>query len=258
MAELNGRKIKYTAIVLAAGTGSRMQSDVKKQYMELAGRPVVLHSLLQFERNGLIDDIVLVTGREELQYALSLTVKHGLRKVKNIVEGGSQRFRSVYNGLKAVDADTDYVLVHDGARPLVTEELITRCCEAVVTAQACVAAVPVKDTIKRADGEGYAAETLDRASLWAIQTPQAFSYSLFTEAYRNLFETIKAYHSDESKITDDAVIVESMTDRKVRLVAGDFRNIKITTPEDLIVAEAFLQGNEYSLVLWRRCMYQDT
>ena len=244
MPEEEKKKIKYTAVVLAAGSGSRMHSDIKKQYMELSGIPVVVHSLLCFEKNDLIDSVILVTSHEDLQYALALTLQYGLRKVKNIVEGGSQRFRSVYNGVKVADGDTDYILIHDGARPLVSDELITRCCREVLKGGACVAAVPLKDTVKRADGEGFAAETLDRSSLYAVQTPQTFSYPLFMEAYRKLFQTIREYHPDESKITDDAMIVEGMTDRKVRLIEGDYRNLKITTPEDMLIAEAFLQAEK--------------
>lgn len=241
MAEEMEKKPKYTAIVLAAGSGTRMGSPVKKQYMELCGLPVVVHSLRQFEENPQIYSVVLVTGKEDLQYALSMSLKYELHKVKNIVEGGDMRFRSVYNGLRAVDPDTDYLLIHDGARPMLSQELIDRCCREVAIAKACVAAVPVKDTIKRADKEGFAAETLDRSALYSVQTPQAFSYPLFVEAYRKLLHTIQEYHPDVSKITDDAMIVEGMTDRKIRLIPGDYRNIKITTPEDMLVAEAFLQ-----------------
>lgn len=234
-------KVKYTAIVLAAGNGSRMRAEQKKQYMELCGMPLVVHALKRFEECGLIDSVILVTGHEDLQYALSLSLQCGLRKVKNIVEGGDQRYKSVYNGLRVVEPDTDYVLIHDGARPLVSEEVIRRCCAGVLRYQACVAAVPVKDTIKRADAEGYAAETPDRSRLYAVQTPQAFSYPLFLEAYRKLFDTIMNYHPDESRITDDAMIVEGMTDCRVRLVEGDYRNLKVTTPEDLVLAKALLE-----------------
>lgn len=244
MAEEYGKKPKFTAIVLAAGSGSRMHSDVKKQYMELCGKPVVVHSLLPFEKSEWIDSVILVVGHEEAQYALNLSVRYELRKVKNIVEGGAQRFQSVYNGLSAADADTDYVVIHDGARPLVSEELIARCCAEAMEYKACVAAVPVKDTIKTSDEEGYAAQTLERSRLFAVQTPQVFSYPLFAEAYRKLFETIRAYQSDASKITDDAMIVEGMTDRRVKLTEGDYRNLKITTPEDMVIAEALLKAQE--------------
>ena len=248
MAGEYGKKPKYTAIVLAAGSGSRMHSEVKKQYMELCGKPVVVHSLERFEQSEWIDSVILVVGHEDLQYALNLSLQYGLRKVKNIVEGGAQRYQSVYNGVKVADPDTDYLLIHDGARPLVSEDLIARCCSEVAEYKACVAAVPVKDTIKTSDTDGYAVQTPDRSRLWAVQTPQAFSYPLFVEAYRKLFETIRAYQSDASKITDDAMIVEGMADRRVKLIEGDYRNLKITTPEDMAIAEALLreEGKESS------------
>lgn len=242
MEESRKKQIRYTAIVLAAGSGSRMHSEVKKQFMELSGVPLVVHSLRQFEAHELIDSVILVTGREDLEYALSMTMKYELRKVKNIVEGGSQRFRSVYNGLKTVNPETDYVLIHDGARPLLSRELITRCCTEVLLSRACVCAVPVKDTIKECDGDGFAARTLDRSRLFAVQTPQTFSYPVFLSAYQKLYETIEAYHPDESKITDDAMIVESMSDQQVRIIPGEYRNIKVTTPEDLLIAEALLRA----------------
>lgn len=231
----------FTAIVLAAGSGSRMHTGTKKQFLELCGKPMVVYSLEAFEQNANISSIVMVVGKEDLEYALQLCLLYQIRKVKQIVEGGDMRFRSVYNGLKSVPEGTDYVLIHDGARPLLSQNLINQCCSTVVMSRACVAGVPVKDTIKVVDDNGFAVQTVERAHLWAVQTPQAFSAPLLTEAYGKLFETIAAYHSDERVITDDAVIVESMTDCRVRIVQGDYHNIKVTTPEDLVIAEAFLR-----------------
>lgn len=238
----NEKKPFYTAVVLAAGSGSRMQSAQKKQFMDLCGRPMVVYSLEAFEQNPNIDSIVLVVAKEDMQYAINLCMLYQLRKVKNIAEGGSARFRSVYNGVKAAPQETDYILIHDGARPLVSQALIDRCCTSVTLTRALVAAVPVKDTIKTGDTRGFALQTLDRSNLWSIQTPQAFSYRLFLSAYEKLFQTIAEYHPDESKLTDDAVIVENMTDCSVRLLHGDYRNIKVTTPDDLIIAEALLKA----------------
>lgn len=236
-----GKTPVFTAIVLAAGSGSRMHMGTKKQFLELCGKPMVVYSLEAFEQNANISSIVLVVSKEDIDYALNLCMLYQIRKVKQIVEGGSVRFRSVYNGLKSLPEGTDYVLIHDGARPLLSQTLINQCCSTVVMSRACVAAVPVKDTIKVVDDNGFAVQTVDRAHLWGVQTPQAFSASMLIEAYEKLFETIAAYHSDESVITDDAVIVENMTDCRVRIVQGDYHNIKVTTPEDLIVAEAFLR-----------------
>lgn len=237
-------KPKYTALITAAGSGTRMHSSVKKQFADLCGKPVVAWTLQAFEENEHISSIVLVVPKGDTDQALQICLKYGFHKVRNIVEGSDQRFKSVFNGLKCVPDDTDYVLIHDGVRPLVTGDLIDRCCKYVLLTRACVAAVPVTDTIKRANAHGFIAETLDRSTLWSIQTPQAFSYPLIHEAYRSLYETIKEYGTDESRITDDAVIVENMTDCHVRIIAGDKRNIKITTPEDMVLAEAFLKNAE--------------
>ena len=230
----------YTAIVLAAGVGSRMRSDIKKQFMPLCGIPVVIHSLRAFDDNENISSIVLVTGKEDMEYALELCRAYGIKKLSSIAEGGSTRFRSVYNGLRSVPESTDYVLIHDGARPILGQGLINRCCDYVTGYKACVAAVPATDTIKTGDSSGYAVETLDRASLYIIQTPQAFFYPLIMDAYDRLFVTINEYGSDESKITDDAVIVESMSSYRIKFVNGDRSNIKITAPEDMIIAEALI------------------
>lgn len=235
-------RLRMAAIVLAAGSGSRMNSQEKKQFMDLNGLPVVAWSLLAFEENPAIDDVILVTGEEDLERALNICLKLKLSKVKNVVAGGDLRFRSVYNGLLALSPEADYVLIHDAARPLVTQEVIRNCIKGAVMKRACVAAVKEKNTIKKADKNGYAVETVDRSSLYEIQTPQAFEYKLILSAYYNLKKTIEEYHPDVSKITDDAVIVENMTDCRVSIVEGDYRNIKITTPEDLIIAKAFLQA----------------
>lgn len=231
----------YTAVIVAAGEGIRMPGLVKKQYMDLCGMPVVCHSIRAFEENDNIDSIVLVIPKGGSDEAKKMCLKYGFNKVKNITEGSDRRFKSVYNGLRTVSEDTDYVLIHDGVRPLVSRELIDRCCRYVPLTMACVAAVPINDTIKVADTSGYASQTLDRSSLWSIQTPQTFSFPLIMKAYDSLYKTIQEYGSDTSKITDDAVIVENMTNTKVRIIKGDYRNIKLTTPTDLLVARAYME-----------------
>ena len=239
---MNDNKPKYTAIIMAAGSGVRMHSSTKKQFMNICGMPVVAYSIKAFQENENISSIVLVVPRGYVEESTAMCIRHGFTKVRSITEGSDKRFKSVYNGLGAVPEDTDYVLIHDGVRPMVSGELIDRCCKFVLMTRACVAAVPVTDTIKRANIHGFATETLDRSTLWSIQTPQAFSFPLLMEAYDSLNKTIKEYGTDESRITDDAVIVENMTDCHVRIVAGDPKNIKITTPADLVIAEAFLKG----------------
>ncbi len=228
---------------MAAGSGTRMNTETKKQFLNLCGKPVVAYSLSAFQQNKNIDSIVLVVPKGYVDESVSMCIRYGFTKVRNITEGSDKRFKSVFNGLQAAPPDTDYVLIHDGVRPMITQELIDRCCRFVLMTRACVAAVPVTDTIKRANIHGFAVETLDRSTLWSIQTPQAFSYPLLLEAYKSLNRTLKEYGTDESKITDDAVIVENMTDCHVRIVVGDPKNIKITTPNDMIVAEAYLKNS---------------
>lgn len=225
--------MKTTAIVLAAGSGKRMNSKVHKQYLMLAGKPVLYYALKAFEESG-ITDIVLVTGHGETEYCRrELVEKFSITKVTAIVEGGKERYHSVYEGLKAAEG-TDYVLIHDGARPFVDAGLIERMMDEVEKYEACVAAVPVKDTIKIADSDGFVKETPDRNLLWQIQTPQAFSYPLILDAYEKLFAR------GEVSVTDDSMVLERMTEHKVKIVQGSYQNLKITTPEDLVAAEAYL------------------
>ena len=237
---MNLNKPRFTALIMAAGNGTRMKSETKKQFMEINGMPIVAYSIKAFQENDNIDSIVVVVPAGSIDDTLAMCIRLGFSKVKTIAEGSDKRFKSVYNGLLSVPEDTDYVLIHDGVRPMIDKALIDRCCRYVVMTRACVAAVPVTDTIKRANSQGFAAETLDRTTLWSIQTPQSFSYPLLLEAYKSLNRTIEEYGTDENKITDDAVIVENMTDCHVRIIEGDPKNIKITTPNDLIVARAYL------------------
>ena len=237
-------RLKISGIVVAAGSGSRMNSTEKKQFMELSGMPLFLHSVKAFEVNPAIDNITVVTADEDMERVLRLLIEHRISKVKNLAPGGKMRFESVYHGLCTLPADTDIVLIHDGARPLISQEVIRNCIKGAFQHKACAAAVKAKNTIKRADAGGFAAETLERAFLYEIQTPQAFSYKVISQAYFNLNRTIKEYNTDISWVTDDAVIVENMTDVRVKLVEGDYRNIKITTPEDMIIAEALLNAQK--------------
>lgn len=225
---------KFTAIVLAGGTGKRMHSHIHKQYLELAGNPVLYYALKAFEESD-VTDIVLVTGADEKTYCQrEIIEKYHISKVKAIVPGGAERYHSVYAGLCAADG-ADYVLIHDGARPLVTYDIICRSMEAVKEYHACVAGMPVKDTIKIADEDGYASMTPERSKVWQIQTPQSFSYPLIYEAYHKMLA------NEDSAITDDAMVVERMTNQPVKLIEGSYSNIKITTPEDMLIAEMYLK-----------------
>ena len=230
-------KQKYAAIVLAAGSGKRMNSKVHKQYLIIQDRPVLYYSLKAFEDSA-VDEIVLVVGKGEEKFCRKEIVdKYGISKVKAIVEGGKERYHSVFEGLKQT-SDADYVLIHDGARPFVNQDIIRRCMQEVQKYQACVVGMPVKDTIKIADEGGYAKLTPDRKNVWMIQTPQTFSYALIYEAYEEMLKT------EDTAITDDAMVLERIKGKKSKLIEGSYRNIKITTPEDLLIANVYLQHPE--------------
>ena len=226
---------KHTAIVLAAGKGSRMQSAVPKQYLELCGNPVWYYSLAAFEES-FIDEIILVAGKDDISYCKEQIVeRYGFQKVTEIIAGGAERYLSVYQGLLAAE-EADYVYIHDGARPFVDAAILSDAKACVEQYQACVAGMPVKDTIKIVDAEDFAKETPERKYVWQVQTPQVFSYALVREAYDMLMEDQDAY-----SVTDDAMVVETMLNYPVKLFQASYKNIKITTPEDLQIAELFVQ-----------------
>lgn len=226
---------KHTAIVLAAGKGSRMQSAVPKQYLELCGKPVLYYSLAAFEES-FIDEIILVAGKDDISYCKEQIVeRYGFQKVTKIIVGGAERYLSVYQGLLAAE-EADYIYIHDGARPFVDAAILSDAKACVEQYQACVAGMPVKDTIKIVDVEDFAKETPERKYVWQVQTPQVFSYALVREAYDMLMEDQDAY-----SVTDDAMVVETMLNYPVKLFQASYKNIKITTPEDLQIAELFVQ-----------------
>ena len=225
--------MKNVAIVLAAGQGKRMNSKVQKQFLLIKEKPILYYTLCAFENSELITDVILVTGKDEIEYCQKEIVdKYGFEKVRKIVAGGKERYHSVHNGIQSID-EAEYVFIHDGARPFVNSEIIARAYEAVAEHKACVVGMPVKDTIKIADEEGFAAQTPDRKKVWQVQTPQTFEYHLIKGAYEKLMI------EEPEGITDDAMVVETMTEYKVKLVEGSYRNIKITTPEDLDIATIF-------------------
>lgn len=229
---------KITAIVLAAGSGSRMKSKTKKQFMEIKGKPVIWYSLFEFEKSR-VDEIILVTGKEDIDYCKKEIVeKYNLKKIKNVVAGGSERYESVYNGLKEVTGNI--VLIHYGARPLINNEIIERSIEGTIKSDACVVGVPVKDTIKRANKEGYIIDTPNRSELWITQTPQSFKTDLVKMAYKKMKEELEKGNTTLN-ITDDAMVVEEFTTNQVRFVQGDYKNIKVTTPKDIDIAELFIE-----------------
>ena len=288
---------RVTAILLAAGRGTRMGSGIRKQFMELAGRPVLSWSLNVLALSPIVTEIVLVipagggankSAEEEQEHIRRLFIdplpEAAAAKVRALVPGGAERYNSVYNGLEAIQWPCDYVFIHDGARPLITEEMLEKLFRAVQEYKAVVAASPSKDTVKITDDSGFVQSTPDRSRVWNIQTPQCFAYGLVKSSYEKIIgaasnaapaaaETDSARTTELNragadaasdaapaavftdfagaghqnsqtprKITDDAMVVEYASDAKVRPVDTGYQNIKITTPEDLLVAEVFLRN----------------
>lgn len=229
---------KSFALIPAAGMGKRMGASVNKQYLQLAGMPIVARTLSLFENSPFIDGIYLVIPAEEIPYCREHVVEaFGFRKVLEIVPGGKERQNSVMNGLRALEGharEEDVVLIHDGVRPFITPELLRESIDAARAAEGALVAVPAKDTIKTVR-DGIVTGTPDREGLWQAQTPQAFRFGIIYGAHR-------AAEEEGFLGTDDASLVERRGG-KVRVVRGDYRNIKITTPEDLVLAEAFLAGS---------------
>lgn len=224
-----------TAIVLAAGSGRRMGTKVHKQYLLLGGRPVLYYSLKAFQDSEVIDEIILVCGSGEEEYCRTEIVdKYGLSKVSKVIPGGSERYESVWNGLQEAE-EKGFVFIHDGARPFVDREMLLRAYDCVRENRACVAGMPAKDTIKIADERDFVKATPDRRSLWIVQTPQVFETKLVKNAYSLLMR--ETYIT----VTDDAMVVERMLNFPIKMFQGSYENIKITTPEDLDVAEVFLK-----------------
>lgn len=223
-----------SAIVLAAGKGNRMQSDVPKQYLDLEGKPVLYYSLKRFEESN-VDEIIVVVGKEDLDYVKKHIVeKYHFKKITHVIEGGAERYWSVEKGLQCAKK-SEYVLIHDAARPCLTQKMIKDSIMAVKKYGACTVAVPVKDTIKRVDEDGFSIDTPKRDGLWQIQTPQSFLNKDILEAYRIMKE------KNDLDITDDTMIIERYLGKKTKIILGDYCNIKITTQDDLEVAKSFLK-----------------
>ncbi len=231
-------KKRCAAIVLAAGQGKRMGASVQKQYIELEGKPLIYYALNTFQKSEIIDTILLVVGKGQVSYAKDEIVrKYEFSKVNAVVEGGEERYDSVWQGLKAIDKERgiSYIFIHDGARPFVNEEILRRGYDCAERFRACVAGMPSKDTVKLADKNDFAVSTPERKYVWTIQTPQIFEKDLIVDAYSKL---MGEEHSD---VTDDAMAVERTMGVPVKMFRGSYENIKITTPEDLSIAKVFLE-----------------
>lgn len=227
---------KIVCIMLAGGKGKRMGGKVSKQFLLLDGKPVLYYSLKAFE--PYVDEIILVAAAGEEEFCRKEIVdKYNIEKVSAVVTGGAERYLSVYEGLKAVGCnDEKYVLIHDGARPFISGETIERIIKEVEEKKACIAAVPSKDTIKIGNSADIVELTPDRRNVWVVQTPQAFEYISIVKAYE------KAIASGREDITDDSMVMESFGDCDVHFVMGQYDNIKLTTPEDMVIGMAILQG----------------
>jgi 2-C-methyl-D-erythritol 4-phosphate cytidylyltransferase len=225
---------KVTVLVPAAGTGKRMGKATAKQFLALGDKPILAHTLLAFQRASEIDEIIPILSEEDLETCLGEIIEgYHITKVKTLVVGGKERQDSVMNGLHKLTKDAAIVLVHDGVRPFVTPEMIKETVDYAKKGECVAVGVPIKDTIKEVNDRGMVRHTLERSRLWAIQTPQAFPVRALKRAYEE---------ASEQHVfgTDDATIVEK-TGGSVRVIMGSYENIKITTPEDLLLAEEILK-----------------
>ncbi len=219
-------------VIPAAGQGKRMKSNIKKQFMELLGRPVLAHTLSVFINNTKIDQIIIVVNVDEIDYCKKNIINKFSDSRVKIIAGGESRRESVFAGLKALSPVIDYVIIHDGARPLLTQDLLNKVIKSLTSHTAIIVGTSLKDTVKRVDKEQIVQDTPERSSLMAIQTPQAFLYDIIMEAHQNVPE--------EHSVTDDASLLEYIG-KEIKIIEGSYENIKITTPLDLIIAENILK-----------------
>lgn len=226
---------KIAAVIVAGGSGKRMGTFIKKQFIKLMDKEVLAYTIEAFNQMEEISEIVVVVGMEDINKVKEEIIqKYGYHKVSQVVAGGKERQDSVYNGLMATSKQTEYVMIHDGARPFISENVLKRAIEDTIKYKATIVAVPVKDTIKEVNHEAHIVEkTPEREKLWMVQTPQSFKRSLLIEAY-------EAAKREALKVTDDSMIVEAYG-QKVHVVLGDYTNIKITTPDDLEIGESILK-----------------
>lgn len=226
-----------TAIVVAGGRGKRMGKSISKQYIKIKGKEIIALTLEVFNNSRIVDEIILVVPCEDVDYCTTEIVKkYNLEKVKRIIDGGAERQESVYKGLLNCNSKTDIVIIHDGVRPFISDKIIADGVQYATRYGACTTAVPVKDTLKVVDEDGFSVSTPDRNKIRMIQTPQTFKYNLILDAHkRAILEGIIA--------TDDTMLVESLGN-KVKIIDGNYFNIKITTVEDLIYAESILDRGD--------------
>ena len=226
--------MKTIALIPSAGSGSRMGTKAKKPYLSLLDKPILAHTLLAFEQCPLINEVVLIVAEDEIDYCkISIVEPFKIRKVNKIIAGGPKRQDSVWEGLKTLNDDCELVMIHDGVRPFVSQEILKKSVHETAKSGATVVAVPVKDTIKIMSKKAEVLETIDRSRIWAVQTPQTFARDILKRAYKKTFE-------DGFYGTDDASLVERLG-VKVKIIPGSYDNMKITTPGDLTLGEAILE-----------------
>lgn len=245
-------KKNCVAVLLAAGSGKRMQSSTAKQFMLLGDKPLIWYALWTIEQSEIIDRCILVTGENDIEYVQKEIVeRYHFEKVSDVVAGGSERWESVANVIAPVNGANYlqkdcYVFIHDGARPFLTEEILRDTYHDVEKYGACVAAVPSKDTVKISNEEGFAENTPDRKNVWIVQTPQVFSAELLMRAYESLRQEVSREGKENISVTDDASVIEKYLKHPVKMTMSSYKNIKITTPEDIQIAELFCRENDYN------------
>ncbi len=234
--------MKHIGIIVAAGKGTRVGGDIPKQFMEVGGKPLLFYSLKAMQ-DSFIDEIIVVTSEDRIGYVKEeIGEKYGISKLTHIVKGGSERGASVFEGLRIIkEPEEALVYVHDGARPLLSSDLLERLKEKALEAGNAVAAVPSKDTVKIVDREGVVVNTPNRSSVWLAQTPQVFNASELAAAYFEEYQSVAV--SGGAGPTDDASVMEAQG-YSVYLVMGDYANIKVTTPEDIEIVRKALESRE--------------
>ncbi len=221
---------KFGAVIAAGGSGTRFGASVPKQYIDICGMPVIAHTIGKFQASEYIDEIVIVTHKDYVVYCNDIVKEFNLNKVTTIVEGGADRQESVYKGIKA--SESEYVLIHDAARPLVSVEDIDNCCINLDKYDCCSLGAKIVDTIKHSEDGNFIDATVDRSKLWAIQTPQCFKKSIIVKCHKNaVFDGFRA--------TDDCMLAEKYG-YEIKLIEAKSYNVKITTQKDLSIAEVLL------------------
>jgi len=228
-------QVRTIALMMAAGKGSRMKADRNKIYLELSGKPVLYYALKAYEESEVGEIILVVSPGDEDYVRKEIVEKYGFAKVTGIVPGGRERFESVYLGIRACPEEEEAcLLIHDGARPFIRPDQINLCIRETLRYKACAMAMPVKDTIRIVDDECFSLSTPNRTYVWAMQTPQCLLLSEGRKAYEAMM------NSGDKDITDDVMVMERYAGRRSKMIPGSYDNIKLTTPEDMIIGETIL------------------